>query len=255
MSSIDLTLAVTAHGETVIAGPTMRSAEDAIGQVEAVGFRVELLIGLDSPTDECRSYLRQSRFRHWAALEHSFRDQGQTRNALAVAAQGRWVAFLDADDLFSQNWLALAAKRLAEADRVRERVIVHPEINWVFDGGSFVFTKPPQDDFLFTPHYFYISNYYDTLCMAPRDAFLEVPYAKRDIPNGFAYEDWQWNVETMAAGWRHVTEMNTIVFKRRRDSSQTTQSKERRVSIRQVEPMAIDQIEALGKATKRARNE
>ena len=33
-------------------------------------------------------------------------DLGRVRNALVPRATGRYIAFLDADDLFSENWLA-----------------------------------------------------------------------------------------------------------------------------------------------------
>ena len=56
MTRIDITVAVTAHSESVVAGPTMRSAETAIRAAEAEGFRVERLIGLDAPSDGFRSF-------------------------------------------------------------------------------------------------------------------------------------------------------------------------------------------------------
>ena len=245
MNDIDLTVALTAHGETVVAGPTMRSAEVAIHAAEQEGFRIEKLIGFDTPTDKCLDFLTQPAFADWRMAEFSFRDQGKTRNALAEQASGRWLAFLDSDDLFSENWLVLAARLLQQAESSDERIIVHPELNWGFDAGMFVFQKPAQDDPLFTPYYYYVANYYDALCMAPREAWLEHPYPPRAIADGFAYEDWEWGVATMAAGWRHVVAKNTIIFKRRRESSQTIESSKNRALIRDIEPMAIDRIAML----------
>jgi hypothetical protein len=225
----------------------MHSAEAAIHAAEVAGFRVERLIGFDTPAEDCRAYFTQQAFAAWKTAEFELQDQGRARNALAEIAIGRWIAFLDADDLFSENWLSAGAWRLAQTRDEGERVIVHPEINWFFDGWGSMFTKPAQDDSLFTPYYFFVANYYDTLCMAPREAFLEMPYATRAIPSGFAYEDWQWNIETMAAGWRHVIAADTIVFKRRRDGSQTQESLDRAACIRAVEPMAIDRVMELGR--------
>jgi hypothetical protein len=246
MTAFDITLALTAHSETVIAGPTMRSAEAAIRAAEAEGLSIERLIGFDTCTEECRTYFSSPAFARWEVAEFGFRDQGRTRNALARVAKGRWLAFLDGDDLFSENWLVEAARLLETARKAGKRIIVHPELNWGFDADQFVLTKPAQDDPLFTPYYFSITNYYDALCVAPCEVWLDHPYAHRAIPDGFAYEDWQWGIETMAAGWHHVVAENTVIFKRRRDSSQTHQSSNRMACIRAVEAMAIDRVLTLG---------
>ncbi len=247
MTSPHLTVAITAHDETLVAGPSVRSAELAIAAAEQAGFTVERLIGLDKPTDACRRFFAQPAYSAWRVVEYAFGDPYPTRNALVREAKGKWIAFLDADDLFSENWLALAAKRLAEAEASGERVIVHPELNWIFEGAEMVFIKPGQDDPLFTPHYFYFGNYYDMLCMAPRVAALETPYGHRDLAKGLGYQDWQWNIETMSIGWKHVSVKNTILFKRRRTRSVSEQNRQRQAVVRRTEPMAIDRVRDLGR--------
>lgn len=245
MPKIDLTLALTAHAETVIAGPTMRSAEDALSRVEDAGFTVERLIGFDTPSDDCRNYFDNAAFDAWQKHDFVFRDQGQTRNALAELANGKWLAFLDGDDLFSENWLLEALQRLVQAEQDGERVIVHPELNWGFDAHRFVFVKPEQNEAMFSPQYFYFANYYDALCVAKREAWLENKFADRAVKKGFAYEDWQWSIETMANGWNHVIVKDTIIFKRRRDSSQTVEASTNRVWIRHLSAMNTESIAKL----------
>ncbi len=244
MSPIDLTVIATAHAETVVAGPTMRSAEAAIAEAKAAGFTVERLLVYDTPSDECRAYFSQ--FTDWKTFEFEFADQGKTRDAAILEATGHWVALLDGDDLFSENWLLGALKLLQEADAQNRRVIVHPELNWVFDAGEYVFIKTGQPHPLFCGYYFSQANYYDALCVAPRQAWLEHGYAHRAVKDGFAYEDWQWGLETMAGGWEHVTAPNTIIFKRRRDSSQTHESRSHTVTIREIDATAIDNVLTLG---------
>ncbi|PPD00688.1 MAG: hypothetical protein CTY31_06295 [Hyphomicrobium sp.] len=247
MISADLTVIVTAQTETVVAGPAMRSAEIAIGNAEAAGFVIERVISLDKASHLCREYFQQSAFAAWKKVEYDFADPYITRNASVENSLGRWIAFLDADDLFSENWLVTSAKLLVELEGSGGNVIVHPEINWIFDGAIYVFAKLSQDDLLFYPEYFYLDNPYDMLCMAPRKAYLEIPYVKRDVNNGFGYGDWQWNIETMASSWRHVIAENTIIFKRRRDTSVFLESSLRKSVIHQIEPMAIDRLKKLGR--------
>ena len=104
----------------------------------------------------------------------------------------------------------------------------------IFDGGQYLLQNVDQDSPLFTPHFFYVRNYYDSLCLTPREAHLEVPYIHRDIPNGLSYQDWQFAMETMAMGWKHVVVPDTIIFKRRRDFSLVTESNTRRSVLRSL---------------------
>lgn len=245
MRGLDLTVAVTAHNETLIAGPCMLSADSAIHEVEKCGFSVERLVGLDIPTDECRTFFNQSKLDHWSKVELEMGDPFKSRNALVERGRGKWIAFIDADDLVSENWLAKAIMRLARAEMDGEKIIVHPELNWIFEGAESVFTKQSMDDPLFLPHYLYFANYYDMMAMAPRKVALEIPYAPRDLRSGFGYQDWQWNIETIDAGWRHVTVKDTVIFKRRRIGSVSEENRERGCVIRALEPMAIDRVREL----------
>lgn len=243
----DISAILTVHDETVVAGPTIGSAELAIARAEAAGYSVERLIGLDAPSDACKAYFAQDSLSNWRRETAAFKDQGRARNSFAEKARGRWIAFLDGDDLWSENWLVEAARMLEDAEGRDETVIVHPELNWVFDRRAQIMAKIGQDDPLFSPHYFYFTNHYDTLCIAARKVFLDFPYAHRDIENGFAFEDLQWNIETMAAGLKHVIARDTIIFKRRRNMSQTIRAGQRGATIRDLEPLKIDRIDGLGR--------
>lgn len=230
----------------MVCGPTMASANAAIARAEREGFAVERIIALDSPTDACRAYFSQSAFDAWTRVEVNERDLGRTRNTIVPRTKGRYIAFLDSDDLFSENWLSEGIRCLDAAQDAGERVIAHPELNWLFDGAKDVFAKTDQSDPVFSPYLFYFSNYYDSLCMTPRQCHLDIPYVHRDIPNGLSFQDWQFAVETMDAGWKHVTVQNTIIFKRRRDESLVTGSQNRKAIVRSVDALSIDKVDALG---------
>ncbi len=75
-----------------------------------------------------------------------------------------------------------------------------------------------------------------------------MPYIHRDIPNGLSYQDWQFAVETMAKGWKHVVVPDTIIFKRRRDFSLVTESNTRKSVLRFLPEMAIDRIRDLARS-------
>ena len=104
-----------------------------------------------------------------------------------------------------------------------------------------------QSSPLFTPYFLYVRNIYDSLCLSPREAHLEVPYVHRDIPNGLAWQDWQYVVQTMARGWEHIVVPGTIIFKRRRDYSLMMESASRGALLRSLPEMAVDRIKRLAR--------
>lgn len=251
MTGTDLTLIVTAHDETLVCGPTMESADVAVEAARAAGYTVQTVVALDKATEATTSYFHQPDFDHWERWIMDEGDLGRVRNALLPRTSGRFVAFLDADDLFSENWLADGLDALTAADDRGDHVIAHPEVNIVFDGGKYLWQNVDQDSPLFTPHFLYVRNCYDSLCLAPREAHLEVPYVTRDVPNGLSYQDWQFAVETMSKGWKHVVVPDTIIFKRRRDFSLVVESRHRKSIIRSLPEMAIDRIRELARPRNR----
>jgi hypothetical protein len=72
-----------------------------------------------------------------------------------------------------------------------------------------------------------------------------VPYVHRDLRNGLSYQDWQFAVETMSRGWKHVVVADTIIFKRRRDFSLVVESNNRKSILRSLPEMAIGRIRDL----------
>jgi Glycosyl transferase family 2 len=244
----DLTVIVTAHNETAVCGPAMRAADLAIEAARSRGFTVQPIIGLDAPTPETTTYFHQPHFDHWERRVLDERDLGMVRNALIQGCDSRYVAFLDADDLFSENWLAEGIAALDVAAARGESAIAHPELNVIFDGDKSVVLNLDQSSPLFTPHYLYFRHYYDSLCMAPREAHVEIPYVARDVRSGLSYQDFQFTIESLAAGWRHVVVKDTIIFKRRRDFSLVTESNTRKSVVRALPAMAIERIRDLGSA-------
>lgn len=241
----DLTLVVTAHNETLVAGPTMRSADLAVEAARARGFTVEQIIALDRASTATADYFNQPRFDHWQRRVMDEGDLGRVRNAVLPDTEGDHIAFLDADDLFSENWLAEALTTVKAGEERGQGLIASPELEVLFDRNLASVRNLEQDSPLFTPYFLYLRGYYDSLCVAPRQAHLEVPYLHRDIANGLAYQDFQFAIETMSRGWKHVIVKDTIIFKRRRDTSLVVESSARKAIIRSLPEMAIDRVRDL----------
>lgn len=243
----DLTLVVTAHDETAVCGPTMRAADLAVEEARRRGYTVQPVIVLDAATEATTAYFSQPRFDHWERQERHEGDLGRVRNAVVPECPGRHIAFLDADDLVSENWLAEGIATLDAAAERGERAIAHPELTVVFDGARAVQVNVDQSSPLFTPHYLYLRHYYDSACMAPREAHVDVPYDSRQVPGGASCLDRQWTIESLEAGWRHRVVRDTIGFARRRDASPVAEGVARASIVRSLPAMAIDRVRGLGR--------
>lgn len=224
----DVAAIITGHAEGVMAGLSFHSLLDAAETARANGLEVEVLVMLDNPTDATRAAFEEAD-RHGATVaEVSYADQGKVRNSAVDLVTADYVAFLDGDDLWSENWLA-DAHRVCAAD---PRAIAHPELNWFFGGQQNLYFLPDQTDPAFDPALLRIANPWDALCLAPRRAYLEHPFSGRAVADGYAYEDWHWNLETFEAGFVHRVVPETIHFKRRREGSQYVQARARSVLTR-----------------------
>src|SRR4029450_11739749 len=146
---------MTAHDETVGSGPTVRSADLAVAEARERSYTVETIVVLDSATPATSDYFHQARFDHWERWDLDEGDLGRVRNAVVPRTKGRYIAFLDADDLFSENWLAEGIAALDDAAEHGERAIAHPELNVVFDGHKAVRQNIDSSSPLFTPNLLY----------------------------------------------------------------------------------------------------
>ncbi len=211
---------LTAHGEGAMASVSYNSLLQAVEYAEARGIEVNKTVVLDN-ADKHTNVIFEGLDNGTRIIETEFGDQGLVRNAAAESSECDLIAFIDGDDLWGENWLYEAHAYLSAND---EKTIAHPEFNWFFEGVSSVLIGMDQDDPRFSTDFLRFGNYWDAMCMAYRSAHVSIPYCKRRIKDGFAFEDWHWNCETVWQGFNHKIVEDTIHFKRRRANSQTIEA-------------------------------
>lgn len=216
MSAPAISAVIVAHGEGALAGLSLRSLADAVEAAATAGIVVEVLAVLDAADPPTRRQFADAAL-PLRLLECELRDQGAARNLAAAAATGRHLAFLDGDDLWSDNWLVAAHAAAAAAP---PGAVIHPEFNWLFGDRDTLVLKLDDDDPAFDPAFLRIANYWDAMALVPRQLLLDLPFTPRDLRAGWALEDWNFNCRTVARGVRHRVARGTIHFKRRRPGSQ-----------------------------------
>ena len=107
--------------------------------------------------------------------------------------------------------------------------ILHPEFNWFFAGTASLVIGIDQYDEKFDPSFLRFANYWDALCFAHSQTYRSIPYSDRNVKDGFAYEDWNWNRRVFEAGISQLVAEDTIIFKRRRTGSQGSYALQRGV--------------------------
>jgi glycosyltransferase involved in cell wall biosynthesis len=239
-----LSVIILAHNESLLLGPTIRSAREAIAATEHQFGEIELILGVDSPNESMRDYLSDHNPGIERVLYYEFGDSGLTRNALVDECSGTHVAFLDGDDLFSENWLLRGMQTMLTNEE--KNCIIHPEINWIFDGDDHVFFNTSMEDVIFSPYFFYFGNHYDTLCIAPKTCYLTNRFhSKKSQTLRIGYEDWTWNMDTITNGWSHLVAKDTIIFKRRRENSVSSIEKSARSAPRMSGLHIVDRMRSI----------
>lgn len=213
---VDITVVITAHREGLIAAQSARSAEAAVTEAAERGLRCETLVVLDRADAMTADVLRGAFGERARFLASDEGDPGGARNCGVAAATGCSVAFLDADDLWSRNWLVEAHAR-AEA---RPDAVFHSACNLVFGHKRLLWWHSDSESPLCDAAYMGWTNYWDALTFARTAIHQHLPFRRNDLRLGFGHEDWHWNLETLRAGIAHKPVPGTMHFKRARSGSQ-----------------------------------
>jgi glycosyltransferase involved in cell wall biosynthesis len=216
MTKPDISVVINAHREGLIAVPTIRSLAQAKFFAERRGVLVETIVVLDRCDELTADVFADQSDLDCEILHVDNGDLGSSRNDGAIRARGEWIAYLDADDIWGENWLA-GAFMAANADN--RMVVWHPEANLYFGVANYIFRHVDMDTAEFEPLSLLINNYWTALCFTRRTTIIDIPYKKIDLSRGIGYEDWSWNQEVIARGGIHKIVRDTAHAIRARNHS------------------------------------
>lgn len=213
----DVTIIVNGHREGLLAGPSISSMLEARAEAIRTGLSTEVVAVLDRSDDVTCEVFRQAGIEDLKIITTDYGDPGLARNRGAQEASGRYVTFLDADDLWGFNWISAAFRFADEHD---QPIIAHSEVNVVFGEVNNIWVHADSASEGFDPTYLMVGNYWDAMSLTERRIMLEYPFVANNLKAGYGHEDWDFNNRTLLAGIQHRPVPNTVHFKRRRANSQ-----------------------------------
>lgn len=216
MAQPDISIILTAHREGLLAGATGRSAQAAMYHAAQAGLTCETIVVLDRADILTGQILREIFGTRARFVETDYGDPGQARNQGVDEAQGICSAFLDGDDLWSENWLSAAWTLSAQ----RPDAVFHSACNLVFGQRRLLFWHADSETELCERAYMSWLNYWDAMSFSRTRLYRDFPFKANDLKQGFGHEDWHWNAVTLAQGIAHKPVPGTMHFKRARQDSQ-----------------------------------
>ena len=215
----DITAILNVHTEGLLSGPSIKSFEGAISHARERGLSVESIIVLDIPDRTTLAIFEPLQRNGFALIVSQCGDPGLARNMGVEAASGRYISFLDGDDLWGYQWLTRAYDFCSQSPIA---IISHSEANVIFGEKREIWWHVDSLDLGFDFDYLRIRNYWNALSFAERAVYTEYPFRKVNLSTGFGHEDWHWNCVTFEAGIPHRAVPDTVHLVRRRSGSQMT---------------------------------
>ena len=206
---MDITVILNGHREGLLANSSCSSLELAMAAAEKAGIAIEVLVILDRADGVTAEFFHNRVPADWKLVRVNFGDLGHSRNEGVRLASGRWIAFLDADDLFSVNWL-LSAFVAAENDN--RLVVWHTEFDILFGREALIFKNYDMDRDKFDVELLIGKNMWSALCFSPKKLLLSCPYQETQRVKQIGYEDWAWNQAVLGCGAIHKTVSHTCHF-------------------------------------------
>lgn len=198
---VNVSCVVNAHKEGNLIYATLQTVKLACAYAQECGLSVEVHVVLDKPDAVTEHIVTREVSDIGTIHVVNFGDLANSRNYATKECNGEFITFIDGDDLWCESWVVdcfLAAQKLPD------NVVLHPEFNLYFGShSSHVFQHVDMDAPDFDIACLTTMNFWTALSFAKKQTYLDFPYTRNDIKDGFGYEDWTWNYRTIMHGFKH----------------------------------------------------
>lgn len=216
---VDVSCVVNAHREGHVIHPTIQTVKLACAYAAECGLSTDVHVILDRPDKRTMNIVERELANVGEVHIVDFGDLAFSRNYSITQCKGEYVTFVDGDDLWCKSWI-VDSYLCAQAND--DATVLHPEFNIYFGSGdSHVFHHVDMTSPDFEFESFLKINYWTALSFAKREVYSSNPYHKNEILNGFGYEDWTWNYETIKKGLVHKIVPGTAHYIRKGKTGQS----------------------------------
>ena len=217
IADCDVSVAILFHRERELAVPALASLGRMVEMAREDGISVEVRALVDRGDDLTRKIVAE----HGGFLddirEFDFGSPALARNAATALARGRFLAFLDGDDLWGADWLSRGVKAAASSPRT----IWHPEALFAFwasdcdrtsdqDMLSGFLIQQSSDSPSFDRRDLLFENMWSVNAIAATDIHRQFPYRADEWAKQVGIEDWRWNLDTLGHGLAHAVVPDTV---------------------------------------------
>ena len=215
---------VTFHAEGYLAHKTLLSINKCRDYYEKVARkRCQIVAVIDCGTKLTTTVVKGfSKFtENDLILETNFGDPSLARNFGIKNSISDSIAIMDGDDLYSISYL----KAMAEVCFKEKNLIAHPA--YIVNFGQINYCwKVASNEFEYSSegYEFFERNLYPSCVLALKEVFESNPYLPSQ--QGFGLEDWLWNANALAKGFKHVVAEEAVLYYRRKSSGSRNASDE-----------------------------
>lgn len=216
---IDITIGITAHAESITLHKTLLSVIEATAHLSKASVSFEVILQLDNPTANTLSYANRIKDNTNLPLEiynSSLGDPGLARNHIIKVANGKYITFIDGDDLMSENWLIDGYKTLISKEDTSaiNSYVAHTELSVEFGEVDSVVIKQGEIDKTTDSLLSVYANRWNVAIMIERAFLVDNPYPSS--PKGYGFEDWYINCLTIYNNLHNILIPKTALFIRRK---------------------------------------
>ena len=222
-----ISIVITAHDEGQMVLQCVEMVWQSIAYASSNrSIAHEILVALDCPDFETRKILKYDfeSERNVSTFELDFMDIGLVRNKMISLCKNDLIFFVDADDLWSKNWIS----KVLDESRYALNSIFHPEHTYFVDReNTRVFQNFKLKKFFNSKYTLLFENHWTSSFATKKTVFNLIRFKSGKVGQDsgiFAFEDWTFFRDTLFLGFKHEIVSDTFHINRIKESSNTSLS-------------------------------
>ena len=215
--SPDVSVCLFARSERTRLYASVTSVIRSIERAEQEGLAIDLLGVLCNSSGPTESRLCEIMGPRWRNLRLDGSSLGMARRSAALASKGHYVTYLDAGDVWSENWIvaAIAAASSRPGPAVwRHEAVLQSGDDYYHDPENYTCTFQPDECQGFDYAAMLGENPFATSFLTQQEILAAVPFPCEDTERGWDSPDWWWNCNVVSEGYHHRIVPETFLYRR-----------------------------------------